>query len=253
MANAHTAAHAHGQYGPHGESNHALNAMDPHGEGHHKHVIVSVPILLGVLMALLGLTALTMGASYAEKWVAEAWNVEIPHIVNVLIALSIATVKSLLVVLFFMQLKYDNKINAVTLGFCLFTVALFLGLTMMDLGSRASIYDYKSGEIQQGGQGISTKRDITDASGQVIGTVGVDTGGKPIVQYWREAYIERYGIEKFKELEEKAHKKYGKHTDHGPVVSTPNHQVIRAGATPGLFGAEVPEGAELPPERRVNR
>ncbi|QYU67598.1 cytochrome C oxidase subunit IV family protein [Leptolyngbya sp. 15MV] len=179
----------------HGAAARAFDPADPHHEEPHAHHVNSALTLWGVLIALLALTALTVGASFAEKWVASAFDITIPHIINVLIALSIALVKGALVVLYFMGLKHDNPINAVVLIFTLFAVALFLAFTMIDLGTRGTVYDYKSRNIVAGGTGIAA---------------GSMTGGKPIVEYWREAYISEFGMEKYLAEMERAHAKAGK-------------------------------------------
>jgi len=60
--------------------------------------------------------------------------------VNVLIALSIAVVKSILVAMFFMQLKYDNPLHSIIFLFCLFALALFLFFAMTDLGAGGGLH-----------------------------------------------------------------------------------------------------------------
>lgn len=217
----------------HASTDAAAHAAHPHGEHHHEHVILSSWLLWAVLLALLGLTGLTVGASFAEKWIAHTWNFEIPQIVNVVVALSIAVVKSLLVCLFFMQLKYDNKINSMVLGFTLFAVALFLGITMLDLHTRGEVYDYKGRSKQVGGLGIST------AGGTFSGPL--DTGGKGIVEFWRQKYIEEHGQAAYdKKL---ASKHAGDH--HGPALPTASRQAPRSGLTRGLFDATPPSGVEI--------
>ncbi len=64
----------------------AIDPMDPHHEGHHAHVIVRASTLWAVLILLLVFTALTVGASFAERWVAGAFHVDIPSWVNAAIA-----------------------------------------------------------------------------------------------------------------------------------------------------------------------
>jgi cytochrome c oxidase subunit 4 len=215
----------------HAEHAAEVNSMDPHHEGHHEHVIVRASTLWAVLLLLLAFTALTVGASFAERWISSAFHVEIPSLINAIIALSIAVVKATLVCLFFMQLKYDNKLNAVVLGFTLFAVSLFLLLTMGDLISRGEVYDFKSGEIQTGGQGITV-------------TSGVNTGNVPIALFWREKKIEELGgIENY----EKARAEYMAHHGHPihsdiPPYSTGNRQVVRTGLTPGLYGPKTEPG-----------
>lgn len=184
----------------HGAS-HDGAAHDPHNHGHHEHKILGAGTLLGVLVTLLFFTILTVALSRGEAYFAELFKITIPHWVNVLVALSIAVVKSYFVTSYFMQLKYDNPINSMVLYFCLFAFALFLFFAMMDLGMRDTVYAYKSGEVQKGGQGIDATYDVPDldANGNrqydrdgVLKTkkAGVNTGPKPIVQWAREKRIE---------------------------------------------------------------
>lgn len=167
-----------------------LDQLDPHHElPHHGHVIIRPSTLVAVLAALLVFTIMTVAASRAEVWAAHAFHIEIPQLVNVLIALSIAVVKSILVAMFFMQLKYDNPLNTIIFLFCLFAFALFLFFSMTDLGTRAQIYAYKSGEIKSGGLGIDTTK--KDKNGTV--TSGVNTGTDGIVAFARKRRIEQIG------------------------------------------------------------
>lgn len=128
--------------------------FDAHGHKDHGHVIVSVATLRLVLTALLFFTLLTVGAAKAELWIAETFHVVIPQAINVLVALSIATVKTILVVTFFMQLKYDNPLNTMIFVFTILTVAFFLGFTTLDLGNRGTLDRTKSVYIKPGGTGI---------------------------------------------------------------------------------------------------
>lgn len=185
----------------HGSSHAGVAAHDPHDQGHHEHKILGAGTLLGVLLTLLFFTILTVALSRGEAYFAQLFHITIPHWVNVLVALSIAVVKSYFVTSFFMQLKYDNPINSMVLYFCLFAFALFLFFAMMDLGMRDTVYAYKSGEVQQGGQGIDATYDVPDLDPEgkrqydrdgVLKTKksGVNTGPKPIVQWAREKRIE---------------------------------------------------------------
>jgi cytochrome c oxidase subunit 4 len=158
-------AHSHGHAGDaavHAKDFVPVPAVHPAGASdsasHHGHTIMSATTLLIVLLALVGLTILTVGAALIEAWVVETFHVqpEIATFVNVAICLAIAAVKTTLVVLFFMQLKYDNPINGMIFVFCMVTVATFLGFTMLDLGNRGSIDRFKSGYVQEGGQGLAT-------------------------------------------------------------------------------------------------
>src|SRR5690606_24035906 len=114
-----------------------------HGHKDHGHVIVNIWTLRTVLGALLFFTLATVAAAWIEEWVSLAFNVVIPQWINVFVALSIAVVKTTLVVLFFMQLKYDNPLNAMVFVFTILTVAFFLGFTAFDAGNRDTLDRFK--------------------------------------------------------------------------------------------------------------
>ena len=78
-------------------------------------------MLLGVFALLIGLTALTVAATWVNLG---GWNLWI--------ALGIATVKASLVALYFMHLRYDNRFYALIFVTALVFLALFLSLTLMD-------------------------------------------------------------------------------------------------------------------------
>jgi cytochrome c oxidase subunit 4 len=92
-----------------------------HDEHHHG----GPPTYTRNLVALLILTAITVGASYIDFGTA-----------NVAIALAIASVKATLVALFFMHLRWDKPVNSI-IGVAGF---LFLGLlllfTLLDVDTR---------------------------------------------------------------------------------------------------------------------
>ncbi len=87
------------------------------------HHIVPFYIYIRVLSALLVLTVLTVAVAQMDF-----------GIFNVLIAMGIATIKAVLVLLFFMHLKYDNKLFPViflTGVFCLIVIFLFCELDIL--------------------------------------------------------------------------------------------------------------------------
>ena len=86
----------------------------------HVHV-VPTQVLLRVWAALLFLTFVTV----AVTWV-NLGPLSVP------VAIGIATIKAILVALFFMHLKYDRPFNAVVLVASVFFVILFLGLALLD-------------------------------------------------------------------------------------------------------------------------
>jgi cytochrome c oxidase subunit 4 len=225
-----------------------FDPVDPHHLiAHHGHVILRPRTLVAVLGALLFFTVLTVACSRTEVWIAHKFDVEIPQLVNVLIALSIAVVKSVLVGMFFMQLKYDNPLHSILMLFCMFAVVLFLFFAMTDLGTRGVVYSYKSGEIQKGGMGIDTQ--VKGEHGEVS---GVDTEHLGIVVWAKKARIEQIGQLNSqhqlqppladKETPEERWEKEAAvfHAGHGaekPVVkaNTANKQVKREGPTPDLY------------------
>jgi cytochrome c oxidase subunit 4 len=244
----------------------ALDELDPHHESHaHGHVIVRPTTLVAVLVTLLFLTGLTVGAAHVEGWISETWHIHVPSLFNACIALSIAVVKAVLVFLFFMQLKYDSPLNSIIMGFCFFAVGLFLFFSMIDLGNRAVIYPYKSGEIQLGGLGIATEREVKDYSGNVEKDasgnpikIGINTNNEPIVQWARERRIHIIGELaalgkldpplapdetpdiRYKTEKARAHaESRGAHHEGGPILSNAN-----------LSRAPKPLGPELYADRK---
>lgn len=135
---------------------HDYKLEDPHHEHDHDHghTIVSWKTLVGVLAILLAFTALTVSAAQGEKWIASAFDVVLPDWMNVAVAMSIATVKGILVMMFFMQLKYDNPFNTIIMLFCFLAFSLFLGFTALDLTNRAWIEPWKMAQISRGGTGM---------------------------------------------------------------------------------------------------
>ncbi|MBX3365427.1 MAG: cytochrome C oxidase subunit IV family protein [Phycisphaeraceae bacterium] len=150
-----------------------FDPVDPHGDhagDTHGHVIVSGKMLLGILMILLVFTALTVFMAQAEKWAAYTFGIHFPDAVNVIVAMSIATIKALLVALFFMQLKYDTKLHSIIMCFCILAFGCFLGFTSLDILNRGRIDPIKADERIAGGTGgvglMSRYRD--PVTGQVV-------------------------------------------------------------------------------------
>ena len=92
----------------------------------HEHHIVSPKIYLTIVCCLLVLTATTVGASYIEM-----------GIFNPIVALAIAAIKMILVVLFFMHVKYSSKLTMLTVGAGIFTFLVLIGMTLSDYMTRA--------------------------------------------------------------------------------------------------------------------
>ena len=112
---------------------HDPNEQDVHDSLNH---VVSPRIYLVVGTALLILTAITTWASYFElgTWsplpgLNIAWNP--------VVALLIACVKAIVVVLFFMHVKYSSKLTKLTVGAGLFMFLILVAMTLSDYMSRA--------------------------------------------------------------------------------------------------------------------
>jgi cytochrome c oxidase subunit 4 len=82
---------------------------------------------LKTLIGLLILTGITVGASYIHFGSGAA---------NVVVALTIATIKATLVALFFMHLLHDKKVNALIAAAGFIFLGLFLMFTLLDFDSR---------------------------------------------------------------------------------------------------------------------
>jgi cytochrome c oxidase subunit 4 len=96
---------------------------EPRQDAHH---IVGPGVYVIILFALLAGTALTVWASFIDLGF---WNP--------IIALAIATTKAVLVVLFFMHVKYSTKLTMLTIGAGIFMFLTLISLTLADYISRA--------------------------------------------------------------------------------------------------------------------
>jgi cytochrome c oxidase subunit 4 len=104
-----------------------------HEQEHH---IVSPKTYIAILLALLAGTALTVLASYIDLG---EWHIA-PGLTlfwNPVVALAIATTKMLLVVLFFMHVKYSTKLTKLTVAAGLFMFLVLVGMTLADYFTRA--------------------------------------------------------------------------------------------------------------------
>jgi cytochrome c oxidase subunit 4 len=99
-----------------------------HDDGEvHAHVS-SWQLYVGILIALMLLTALTVGISLIHLGT-----------LNLTVAVLIATIKASLVVTYFMHLKHDSRFNALVFLSSIFFVAIFLIYTFNDTAHRAKI------------------------------------------------------------------------------------------------------------------
>jgi len=93
---------------------------------HHVHKVVPPKVYLAVWGSLLFFTALTLGVSYLELGVF-----------NAVAAIGIAVVKSTLVVLFFMHIRYSSKLTKLTICSGVFLFLVLITMTLTDYISRA--------------------------------------------------------------------------------------------------------------------
>jgi cytochrome c oxidase subunit IV len=96
-----------------------------HGPVSHEHHIVGPKTYLLILIALMVLTATTTGAAYLDMGVF-----------NPIIALAIACLKAVLVILFFMHIRYSSKVMMLTVGAGFFTFLVLITMTLSDYISR---------------------------------------------------------------------------------------------------------------------
>ena len=93
---------------------------------HHVHHIVSPATYAVIFASLLVGTAITVGVSYLDlgEW-------------NPVIALGIACTKAVLVILFFMHIKYSSRVMKLTVASGFFTFLVLITMTLSDYISRA--------------------------------------------------------------------------------------------------------------------
>ncbi|NTU79497.1 MAG: oxidase [Chloroflexales bacterium] len=112
MATTHTKNSGHGHDGP---DSHETGIDYPgHAHGH-----IGRGTYYRVFAALMVLMALTVGAWWAEAFV------EIPRLLGVAIAMTIAIAKTALIVLFFMHVKVSSRVVQ------LYAIAAFVGLAFL--------------------------------------------------------------------------------------------------------------------------
>lgn len=97
--------------------------QDQHGE--HQHHIVQPGTYIAVILTLMVLTATTVAVAYVDLGKF-----------NIVVALAIATLKTTLVVLFFMHAKYVPRRTQLVIVAGIFWLGLLLFMTMSDYVSR---------------------------------------------------------------------------------------------------------------------
>ena len=111
----------------------SANGHDAHGDAHaddgnvHAH-ISSLKQYVAIFLALIMFTLLTVAVS----------NVHLGKL-NLVVAVVIASMKASLVLLFFMHLRYDNKLYSMVLVLALCFIGIFFAYTMNDTDRRGEI------------------------------------------------------------------------------------------------------------------
>ena len=93
-------------------------------EKHHHHVLpISTYLTVGSALLLLTFVTVWVAQYHFGEW-------------NLIVAMAVATVKATLVLLFFMHLKYDNKLYTFAFLISIAFLAVFIVLTMLDTMKR---------------------------------------------------------------------------------------------------------------------
>jgi cytochrome c oxidase subunit 4 len=94
------------------------------------HPTVPLRLYFGIFGALLVLTAATVGVSFVDLGGGRL------HFVNAAAAITIALAKALLVVLYFMHVRYSGKLTWIFVGAGVFWLLILFALTLADYMSR---------------------------------------------------------------------------------------------------------------------
>jgi cytochrome c oxidase subunit 4 len=120
------------------ETNAKIDHAHKHDDEHdHEHHIVSPMIYLSIVLALLFFTGTTVWVSYVDLGEMRLPGTGLTIYWNPVVALAIACTKMVLVVLFFMHVKYSTKLTKLTVMCGLFTFIALIGMTLTDYVTRA--------------------------------------------------------------------------------------------------------------------
>ncbi|MEM7754902.1 MAG: cytochrome C oxidase subunit IV family protein [Planctomycetota bacterium] len=235
--------------------------VDEDGHHHEEHHVSPWQLNVVILFVLLFFTFATVLVAKGEVILTTYTDFPITQLWNVIIAMSIATVKAMLVCMYFMHLRHDKPLNTMVMLFTFATMGMFMTMPAIDVGSRGSIKPYAVGEVVPGGSGVGMARWNGEA---ITGSIVAQSREAKIAEvgeeeFWKKFYYYKAKYKPHKEPyrhpadETDVHAKwlaaggahYG-HDDHGdttahakaPEVSTANRRIVRAGLTPGLFDAE---------------
>ena len=94
------------------------------------HPTVSLRLYVGIFAALIGLTGLTVAVAFFDLGGGRL------HYVNAIAAITIAIAKALLVVLYFMHVRYSSRLIWIFVGAGVFWLLILFVLTLADFLSR---------------------------------------------------------------------------------------------------------------------
>jgi cytochrome c oxidase subunit 4 len=92
----------------------------------HEHHVVGPKTYVSILVLLLVMTAVTTGAAFINMGVFSP-----------IVALAIACFKAVMVILFFMHIRYSSKVMMLTVGAGFFTFLVLITMTLCDYISRS--------------------------------------------------------------------------------------------------------------------
>jgi cytochrome c oxidase subunit IV len=119
----------------------ATIAGGPDSSAHHEHDLSKdVGLYRRTLLTLLVLTAITVGAAGIQFGSGAA---------NIVIALTIATIKATLVALFFMHLAHDKPVNAIIASAGFIFLGIFLMFDFLDVGTRVNLQPHNMPAMAQ--------------------------------------------------------------------------------------------------------
>ena len=100
--------------------------MTDHGHRHDQHHVVPLKIYYGIFGALMVLTGVTVAVAYVDL-----------GRLNTVVALAIACFKAMIVVLYFMHVKYSTRLIKLTVIAGLYWMGIIFVLTLSDYLTRA--------------------------------------------------------------------------------------------------------------------
>ena len=143
-----------------------------HGGDHAGHTVLPTKPLLAVFGALVFLTIVTVITAQIDLGG-----------LNIPLALTIATIKALLVVAIFMALRYDNPVNFLVLATGGVFVVVFLILTLSDTALRGALGIVPAGEIiatVAPPDAVTEEHDVPEQEGQDAGVTNAAHEDEPV-------------------------------------------------------------------------